>query len=763
MDNITPLTVVQQTAVELFKNQLTPLAIQAGIKKPKGNDGHGTGWSSMSYESEAAVIAAFAPQDNIGLLLNEETVVFDIDDPAVANDYGREILKLHLIPTDTNCMGRQKKPIGAIIFSSDANSPYFEIKDKDGNEIIELLVKGKQKVLPPSIFSDEQFEWKPQKSFNPVFKYVPYDELKAAAIHVAIFSLLSNAYPAPDSGNRDNACYCILRLLANAPDKSVINAEYADGFIKLLAKKAGDEERYRKNWHKHFEKSKETYDCKGQLKKHIPTLHEENAAIVSKLLGYDDREEAEPDIDLDSMPSLAELTEAGAVARDWCIKNFAQRGTYSQIHGAGGVGKSIIGILTAILATQKGSYLCDLFQFEKNCKVAVFNNEDSQEELDRRSLAIFKGLQSDPNNKRHQFDRSKVIVKSFLKSPLKFLDKDNRGKLKPRLKTIATIQKWLADNEIDVLILDPIISFHNAEENSNADMDMFIRECVIAPFAAQSNTAVIGIHHVAKGTSNNSMDIEGNTNAARGASAVTNAARSVIRLAGMNLTTAQGVWTDYKKNPELLDQRHDYTQIAFGKVNNSRATDGNWLRKDVVQFRNSKNQLIDSVYLRRDYYIEGMVEEAETAKKKADEKLRAKVIQTLIDVDEVDLGAEEQYWQMVDVARILAEHNDEYVKEISFVAKTGSEDYRKDEKQIANHLVALFKSGAYEYEDKQFTYENKKRVSGNSKRWLAMTTTIPKTTDADIKAAAAATAVITARAEEDADIDCGLDHLENGL
>ncbi len=738
-------------AEKLFEAGFTPIPLQPKTKKPKGIDGRGTKWQTVEYKTIEELREDFSEESGVGLKLDRTTAVLDLDAVNIANDYGATIAHMCGVPTGHNIIGRPLKPNGAIILKTDTDSQYYEVKDHSGRKLVEILVKGKQKVLPPSLYEEngviQQFKF--TNSFEAPFNYCPFNTLKDAAILVSIFSLLDAAYPA--EGSRDEACRNTAYVLGQAPfikRRPHLNAEFATGFIQLLVRKNEDTERRGKQWHEQFERQgtkEEPFSVDnpaGLLLKHFPDLHHKDAEIIAKLLEYkkkEETEEAEPEEDIEiSISPLSELTEADTKPREWLIKGLCQRGVYSQIQGSGGAGKSIFAMTVGIMATNKKSYLCDLFSFQEDCKVLIINNEDPQEELDRRALAIMKCLNANfMGEEKLEYNLDNVYVKSYLNKPIKLLDKSN-NKLHLRPKSIEAIQKFIEEKAIDIVIFDPLISFHNAEENLNKDMDMFIREAIIAPFASKQNVGVIGVHHVAKGTSNNDTDIEGNTNASRGASAITNAARSVFRLAGMNLQTAKDIWTDYKKNREVLEQRHDYVQIAFGKVNNTKATEGNWLYKHPVDFRNKNGELIDGICLRRDYSIESKVQDAAKRQKKEDDKERLEIIQTLEKANIIDVGEEEGVWELMDIARHVEEHNEPYIKRISQKETTGKtprqmknkgsqrdgEDYRKTDKAIANHIQTLFVS-PYTYQDKVFQYENKKIVSGNKRRWFTMKTKSP--------------------------------------
>jgi hypothetical protein len=94
----------------------------------------------------------------------------------------------------------------------------------------------------------------------------------------------------------------------------------------------------------------------------------------------------------------------------------------------------------------------------------------------------------------------------------------------PTINSEAT--NWLRDfirnNRLDVLIVDPLVSFHRAPENDNVAMDVLIKD-VFGSIAEETNAAVELCHHSGKPK-------EGRTETAvedsRGASSIIWAARS---------------------------------------------------------------------------------------------------------------------------------------------------------------------------------------------------------------------------------------------
>jgi hypothetical protein len=133
------------------------------------------------------------------------------------------------------------------------------------------------------------------------------------------------------------------------------------------------------------------------------------------------------------------------------------------------------------------------------------------------------------------------------------------------LNNVPTINKdaakWLLDfvrdNRLDVLIIDPLVSFHGAPENDNNAMDFLIKD-VFGSIAEQTNAAVELCHHSGKPKQGlEEIGVEDS----RGASAVIWAVRSARTLNFMTrevATTKLGI---------AEDQRRLHIRIANGKAN----------------------------------------------------------------------------------------------------------------------------------------------------------------------------------------------------
>ena len=734
---------IQDLAIDYFNQGYTPIPIFPNDKKPIGK-----AWQKTTYEDEAQVEAAFRDhQGNIGLLMQPDQVCIDIDALNVANDRGLELLEAFGIPTDKNVIGRKTKICGGLFLKSNFpkkedghvkdridytfKDPQFLSANNDKEGIVETLHIGAQKLAEPSKFNGEQFTWtRPQGELA----FVDHKVIKAACDWIYVLSLLSFGYP--KSFSRDRG----MLKLAHVLSKTNVESSFASAFMNILAENNKDYERSDKDWSDQIEQAKEEkFNLAKKFDEYWNLPEAAVKAILKKLPISKEEEDEEEDYSIQTdweVCSVADITEANAVARNWAIQNLAQKGTYTQIHGTGGAAKTQIILTIALLSTGQGAYFCELFKLKKPIKTLYISNEDSKDELDRRILTILKGLkQYDTNNRDVPLDRSKVDYKSFVNKPLRLVSKTPQGNLKVITENVEHLKSIIRKGGYDHVILDPIITFHEVEENSNPEMDFFIRNGVIA-VAVDCHVAITGIHHEGKAGSNNSLDIEANTNAARGASAITNAARSVIRISNMGYKVAKEIWQDYKTNPKVLEQRYNYTQIAWGKTNNAKATEGNWINKHVVEFKNAKGEKIEGIVPIRDASIENLAKDAEKRRREEAEKRQSDVMITLDKLGFIDQYREEKehYFSLMDVARWLKEHNDEYVADISKDNKKNDPAFRKDPEAIASHLKGIFQSKG-NYKEKDFQFVSKKIGSGNNTRWIRMSDEVIEASDKDIEEA----------------------------
>lgn len=215
-------------------------------------------------------------------------------------------------------------------------------------------------------------------------------------------------------------------------------------------------------------------------------------------------------------PDVFELPDPTTLPlRQWLYGGRLIRGRVSMTLAPGGLGKSGLTMGEAVvMATGKG-FLGEPGP-DRPLRVWLWNLEDPEDELIKRLTAIcmhFGILQEDIGNRllTNCVDDELVITHT---------DRSGTAILQPVVNKLVQTLKTLS---IDVLVIDPFVSCHDASENDNSIMDRIAKTW--ARVALEANCAVELVHHSRK---LNGASVT--TDASRGASAVTNAARNVRTL-----------------------------------------------------------------------------------------------------------------------------------------------------------------------------------------------------------------------------------------
>jgi hypothetical protein len=201
-------------------------------------------------------------------------------------------------------------------------------------------------------------------------------------------------------------------------------------------------------------------------------------------------------------------------ARQWLYGKHLLRKFVSVDVAAGGVGKSSVKIGEA-LAMASNQPLYERAIHGGPLTVWLYNLEDPAEETERRLHATAKWFKLTPGDLG-----DRLYVDS---------GRDQRCVIayeSPHGVTIAApvvdqLKSEITGRGIDVLIIDPFVSSHEVSENDNRAIDAVVKEW--GRVADECDCSINLIHHVRKGNGG-----ETNVDSARGAKAMTDAARSVI-------------------------------------------------------------------------------------------------------------------------------------------------------------------------------------------------------------------------------------------
>jgi hypothetical protein len=260
--------------------------------------------------------------------------------------------------------------------------------------------------------------------------------------------------------------------------------------------------------------------------------------------------------------------------REWLYGNLLIRKFLSATVAPGGVGKSAL-VTAETLAQVSGKPLLGV-TVPQALRVWLWNLEDPQEETMRRiqAAALHYRLSSDDIGDR-------LFVDSGRDQRLVVATATRNGAVIVRPVVDGLISEIVA-RKIDVIVIDPFVSCHEASENDNGAMDMIAKEW--AGVADRGNCAVHLIHHTRKLGSN---ETEVTVESSRGAKALTDACRSVRAINRMSEKEAQDSGVD---NPRL------HFRAFNDKSNLAPPPDcSNWFKIESVQLGNGPQGHGDSV------------------------------------------------------------------------------------------------------------------------------------------------------------------------
>ncbi len=214
--------------------------------------------------------------------------------------------------------------------------------------------------------------------------------------------------------------------------------------------------------------------------------------------------------------------------RRWVIPGIAQPGKVTVLVAEPGGSKSTWSLGTA-LAKASGKPLMG-FDVGDRGAVAIFNNEDDLEEMERRLVAAMQAYKiaaqdialpggADPSD-------SLLFINSGDKRRLRIAKRLQDGRLVA--DDVERMIAYVKENNIQLLIADPLSETHAGQENSNEDM---VKVGGMYRYVAQrADCAVLLIHHTRKPDKAATEGYSGNPNSARGASSLIGVARTVLTL-----------------------------------------------------------------------------------------------------------------------------------------------------------------------------------------------------------------------------------------
>ena len=217
--------------------------------------------------------------------------------------------------------------------------------------------------------------------------------------------------------------------------------------------------------------------------------------------------------------------------RDWLVRHRLMRKHTTVTSAAPGVGKSTLAIEEAVSLASGTDFLG--FGIDRPSKVAVINNEETRDELERRIEATCVRFEVPfPSIAETFYLHSGVDAEKFVvarRGPNDSIAIDVRA---------HQLSEFLGEAGIDLLVIDPFVQVHTVSENVNEEIEQVMM--ALREISVSANCALHLIHHTRKpaaGTSHQAGDIF----AVRGGGAIVGDAHFVFTLADMGQADAEAL------------------------------------------------------------------------------------------------------------------------------------------------------------------------------------------------------------------------------
>ncbi|MEO9166882.1 MAG: bifunctional DNA primase/polymerase [Aestuariivirga sp.] len=254
-----------------------------------------------------------------------------------------------------------------------------------------------------------------------------------------------------------------------------------------------------------------------------------------------------------------EHTDDEIQERQWIVPDLLARGFLSSLIAPSGAGKTqfLIQAMLAITADRP-----DILHVPKlaRSKVWLWNQEDDMEELKRRTAAA-----RDYFKVEWQAIKGNLYVNSGVDKPLLLTARNPKNGRMQETQHVETMIEDMKAKGIGVLIIDPLVEFHEANENDNVEIR--IVAATLRRIAAEANAAVIVGHHTKKPDNARSNGFAGNADSGRGASSLQGVTRIMATLYAMSES-------DAKKLKIKAEDRWRYVRLDGAKSNISASPSG---------------------------------------------------------------------------------------------------------------------------------------------------------------------------------------------
>lgn len=254
--------------------------------------------------------------------------------------------------------------------------------------------------------------------------------------------------------------------------------------------------------------------------------------------------------------------------RQWLMGHWLLRGEVTAIIAPGGTGKSTIGN-TIALCLASGQPLLGKPLHRGPQAVWIFNLEDGTDELERQLSAAcgYHGIGPEDCGDRLHLDSG--LVQSLCTAS------EDRDGFMLAEEVFAQLTATIRERQIATVIVDPFVSSHAVQENSNGAIDAIAKRW--KRLAQETACAVVLVHHTKKMGGREVTAEDG-----RGAVALRDAARVVLPLNPMGDKEAEELG--------IADRtlRRSLVRIDTGKANRAPPDAATWIKLESQSLENGE-------------------------------------------------------------------------------------------------------------------------------------------------------------------------------